>query len=102
MEVTEQSVCVVTVDTRRFFDECQHSYLPVMYKVFGVYNSKEKAYDDVWHYFTNNTTGQYEVCFDEYDKEGILLGYDDCFTKTDKTYGGIAYYGIDYWIENVQ
>lgn len=33
MEINK-NVYVVTVESRRFFDECQYSYLPEMNKVF--------------------------------------------------------------------
>ena len=95
----KKTVYVVTIDTRRFFDECQYSYLPVMHRVFGVYDSLEKAHKDVWDYFVNNETEQYEICFDDYDADGVFLGYDDTFKRTDERYGGCAYYGVDYHTE---
>ena len=51
MEDESKEVWVVTIESRRFFDECQHSYLPEMNKVFGVYSTKEKASEEVWNYF---------------------------------------------------
>lgn len=50
-----KNVWVVTVESRRFFDECQYSYLPEMDKVFGVYSTKEKASSEVWDYFMGKT-----------------------------------------------
>lgn len=96
------TVCVVTIDTRRIFDECQKSYLPIMHKVFGVYSDKNKAQSAIWEYFSEDFKEIFEYCLDNFDKDGEVLAYDDVFMRTDKKYGGIAYYGIDYHIENVR
>ena len=96
------TVCVVTIDTRRFFDECLYSHLPIMHKVFGVYTDMNKAQSDVWEYFSERFKDVYEYCPDNFDKDGEALVYDDVFTHTDKEYGGIAYYGIKYHIENIE
>lgn len=97
-----ETVCVVTIDTRRFFDECLASYLPIKHKVFGVYTDINKAQSDVWEYFSERFKEEYEYCLDKFDKDGEPLVYDDVFTRTDKKYGGIAYYGISYHIENIE
>lgn len=97
-----EKVCVVTIDTRRFFDECQNSYLPIMHKVFGVYIDINKAQSAIWEYFSEKFKEEFEYCLDKIDKDGEALVYDDVFTRTDKTYGGIAYYGISYYMENIR
>ena len=65
----KQEVCVVHIETRRFWDASQNSYLPVMYPIFGVYSTREKAEYAVWDYFTNRFEGKYKVCFDDFDAE---------------------------------
>lgn len=97
-----KQVCVVTIDSRRFFDECEKSFLPEMYTVFGVYSTVEAAQKEVYDYFMRRFEGLYEPCFEENDVDGVTLDYDIVFKRTDKEYGGIAYYGINYWVENVE
>lgn len=97
-----KQVCVVTIDSRRFFGECGGSFLPEMYTVFGVYSTEEAAHKEVYDYFMRRFEGLYEPCFEENDVDGETLDYDIVFKITDKKCGGIAYYGINYWVENVE
>lgn len=96
-----QKVCVVHIETRRFFDECQSSFLPVMYPIFGVYSTREKAEHAVWDYFTNRFKEKYEVCFDNFDAEGNGLYFDLCFKREDKTFKGCAFYGVNFYLETI-
>lgn len=95
-------VCVVTIESRRFFDECEKSYLPLMNTIFGIYLTKEKAEKEVWDYFMRRFEGKYEICLQEEDIEGMYLDYDVVFKRTDKEYGGVAYYGVNYHIETIE
>ena len=97
----EQDVCVVHIETRRFFDECQDSYLPEMYPIFGVYSTREKAEQEVWDYFTNRFKEQYEVCFDDFDIDGERLNYDVCFKRVDKVFGGCAFYCVTFHLATI-
>lgn len=97
----KQTVCVVHIETRRFFDECQSSYLPEMYPIFGVYSTMEKAKGEVWDYFTDRYGEEHEVCFDKFDAEGNTLSYDLCFKREDKTYKGHALYCIEFYLETI-
>lgn len=97
----KQEVCVVHIETRKFWDDCQKSYLPTMYPIFGVYSTKEKAERDLWDYFTNRFKEEYEPCFDEFDIDGGRLGYDVCFKLVDKAFGGCAYYCVDFYLETI-
>lgn len=97
----KQEVCVVHIETRKFWDECQSSYLPTMYPIFGVYSTREKAEEEVWDYFTNRFKGQYEVCLDDFDAEGNRLDYYLCFKGEDKKYKGHALYGVDFYLETI-
>ncbi len=80
----KQKVCVVHIETRRFFDECQKSFLPILYPIFGVYSTKEKAEHSVWDYFANRFKEQYKVCCDNFDAEGNVLEFDLCFKREEK------------------
>jgi hypothetical protein len=95
-------VWVVTIDTRRFFDDCECSFLPLMWTVFGVYSSEEKAKADVKDYFMRRFAGDYEYCFDKTDIDGNSLSYDEVFKRIDQNYGGVAYYGVDYYWEDIE
>ena len=97
----KQKVCVVHTETRRFFDECQISYLPLLYPIFGVYSTREKAERAVWDYFTNRFKEQYEVCCDNFDVEGNVLEFDLCFKREDKIFKGCAFYGVDFYFETI-
>lgn len=97
----KQEVCVVHIETRRFWDASQNSYLPVMYPIFGVYSTREKAEYAVWDYFANRFEGKYKVCFDDFDAEGNRLSYDLCFKREDKIYKGHALYCIDFSLETI-
>lgn len=97
----KQEVCVVHIETRRFFDECQSSYLPVMYPIFGVYSTKERAEEAVWDYFANSFKEQYELCCDDFDIDGERLGYDACFKRVDKVFGGCAFYGVNFYLGTI-
>lgn len=97
----EQKVCVVHIETRRFFDECQSSYLPVMCPIFGVYSTREKAEREVWDYFTNRFKEQYEVCCNDFDTEGNRLYFDLCFKREDKTFKGCAFYLVNFYLETI-
>lgn len=97
----KQKVCVVHIETRRFLDECQGSWPPVMYPIFGVYSTRAKAEQAVWDYFTNRSKEQYEVCFDGFDIDGEPLDYDDCFKRVDKEFGGCAFYCINFYVETI-
>jgi hypothetical protein len=99
--MNKQEVCVVHIETRRFFDECQSSYLPTMYPIFGVYSTKEKAGREVWDYFTNRFKVLYEPCFEDYDIDGEMLDYDICFKRTDKKFGGCAFYCVNFYLETI-
>lgn len=97
----EQEVCVVHIETRRFFDECRSSHLPVMHPIFGVYSTREKAEREVWDYFTNRFKEQYEVCCDNFDTEGNCLFYDLCFKCEDKIFGGCSFYLVNFCLETI-
>lgn len=97
----KQEVCVVYIETRAFFDECQGSYLPIMYPIFGVYSTRVKAEQEVWDYFTNRYKGQYEVCWDDSDIDGERLDYDVCFKRVDKEFGGCAFYCVNYYLKTI-
>ena len=88
---------VVTVESRRFFDECQYSYLPEMHKVFGVYSTKEKAQSEVWNYFKD----KFELFDENYDADGEYIGCELIFKRVDEKYGGHALYGIDFYLETI-
>ncbi|MBQ2397302.1 MAG: hypothetical protein II304_09770 [Bacteroidales bacterium] len=97
----KKKVCVVHIETRRFFDECQSSFLPVMYPIFGVYSTREEAEHAVWDYFTNRFKEKYEVCCDNFDAEGNGLYFDLCFKREDKTFKGCAFYGVNFYCETI-
>lgn len=97
----KQKVCVVHIETRRFFDECQDSYLPEMYPIFGVYSTEEKAEQAVFDYFTNRYKEQHEPCFEDFDVDGERLDYDVCFKRVDKAFGGCAFYGVNFYLETI-
>lgn len=97
----KQKVCVVHIETRRFFDECQNSYLPVMYPIFGVFSTRETAEKAVWDYFTNRFKEQFEMYCDNFDAEGNRLFYDLCFKREDKVFKGHALYGVDFYVETI-
>lgn len=97
----KQEVCVVHIETRRFFDECQSSYLPLMYPIFGVYSTREKAERAVLDYFTNRFKEQYGVCFEDFDVDGERLDYDVCFKRVDKVFGGCAFYCINFYLRTI-
>lgn len=97
----KKKVCVVHIETRRFFDECQSSFLPVMYPIFGVYSTREEAEHAVWDYFTNRFKEKYEVCCDNFDAEGNGLYFDLCFKREDKTFKGCAFYGVNFYYETI-
>lgn len=99
--MNKQEVYVAYIETRRFWDASQNSYLPIMSPIFGVYSTKEKAEQAVWDYFTNRFKGQYEVCFDDFDPEGNSLLFDLCFKREDKTFKGCAFYGVDFYLETI-
>jgi hypothetical protein len=90
------NVCVVSIETRRFFDECQASYLPEMYKVFGVFSTQEKAENAVFSYFMDRYSGQYEIYDECHDADGNYIGSDIVFIRKDKMFGGHALYGIEF------
>ena len=98
MENESREVWVVTIESRRFFDECQHSYLPEMNKVFGVYSTKEKASEEVWNYFGGDN---FESFFDNHDADGDFIGCELVFKRVDKKYGGHALYGVDFHLETI-
>lgn len=97
-----KQVCVVTIDSRRFFGEYVGGFLPEMYTVFGVYSTVEAAHEEVYDFFMRRYEGLYEPCFEENDVDGETLDYDIVFKRTDKEFGGVAYYGVDYHIKNVE
>ena len=97
----KQTVYVVHIETRRFFDECQSSYLPEMCPIFGVYSTREKAEREVWDYFTNRFKEQYELCLDNFDIDGERMDYDVCFKRVDKTYKGCAFYGVTFHLATI-
>ena len=66
-----EKVCVVTIDTRRFFDECQKSYLPIMHKVFGVYIDRDKAQSAIWEYFRDQINFSFHFEFEGAGSERI-------------------------------
>lgn len=101
MENESREVWVVTIESRRFFDECQHSYLPEMNKVFGVYSTKEKASSEVWDYFMGKDAEKYEIFLDNYDANGEYIGCEYIFKRVDEKYGGHALYGIDFHLETI-
>ena len=101
MENESKEVWVVTIENRRFFDECQHSYLPEMKKVFGVYSTKEKAFAEVWDYFMGRYAVEHEVFLDNYDINGEYIGCELVFKRADKKYGGHALYGVDFHLETI-
>lgn len=92
-----QEVCVVHIETRRFFDECQRSSLPEMYPIFGVYSTKERAGRAVLDYFKE----QYESWWDDSDVDGERLDYDVCFKRVDKVFGGCAFYCVKFYLETI-
>lgn len=96
-----KNVWVVTVESRRFFDKSQYSYLPEMNKVFGVYSTKEKASNEVWDYFMGKGAEKYEIFLDDYDVEGKYIGCEYVFQRVDEEYGGHALYGIDFHLETI-
>lgn len=97
----KQKVYVVHIETRRFFDECQKSYLPVMYPIFGVYSTREKAEVEVFDYFANRFKEQHEQCFEDFDTDGERLDYDVCFKRVDKVFGGYAFYLVKFYLETI-
>lgn len=97
----KQKVCVVHIETRRFFDERQASYLPVMYPIFGVYSTREKAEVEVFNYFANIFKEKYEQCFEDSDIDGVGLDYDVCFKRVDKVFKGCAFYLVNFYLETI-
>lgn len=97
----KQKVYVVHIETRRFFDECQNSYLPEMYPIFGVYSTREKAEVEVFDYFANRFKEQHEQCFEDFDIPGEGLDYDVCFKRVDKVFGGCAFYLVKFYLETI-
>lgn len=97
----KQKVCVVHIETRRFFDECQNSYLPVMYPIFGVYSTRGKAEAAVFDYFVNRFKEQHEQCFEDFDTDGESLDFDVCFKRVDKVFGGYAFYLVKFYLKTI-
>lgn len=98
----DKEVCVVHIDTRRFFDEEQYSYLPEMNPIFGVYDTKEKAYKEVLDFFTERNKDLFELVDIHYDLDGEYIGSELIFKRVDNKYGGVALYGIDFYIETIE
>ena len=95
-------VYVVTIDSHRYFDECEHSYLPLFHKVFGVYHTKDEAVKAVYRCFCDDASvSKYEMYLDDYSPNGEYLGHDDMFLYKDEKYGGYAIYGVDYYLEKI-
>lgn len=95
-ESKSQLIWVVTIDTLKYFDECQRSFLPDFHKVFGVYRTKDEAMGALYSTFYNEK-GEYEPMTDnELVELGCSDGYDEAFKYEDKEYGGFAIYGIEY------
>lgn len=86
---------IVRIESIRHFDEFEHSYLPYMYEIFGVFKSKKEATEAVWRSFG---TDEYELMFDCDECPHC----DELFKYVDKEYGGVAYYGIFYHEEHVE
>lgn len=97
----KQEVCVVHIETRRFYDECQNSYLPEMYPIFGVYSTREKAGQAVGDYFLNRYKEQHEPYFEYFDIDGERMDYDVCFKRMDKAFGGCAFYCVNFFLETI-
>ena len=87
---------IVRIESIRHFDEFEHSYLPYMHEIFGVFKSKKEAVDAVWSVFG---TDEYEIEFEKIDECPYC---DELFRYEDKEYGGVAYYGIFYHTEHVE
>ena len=90
---------IVRIETIRFFDDCEYSYLPYFNEIFGVYTDEQQAKKSVWEYFGSND--DYEIIIDECDDiDNVVISNDsDVFKYVDKTYGGVAYYIVSYHIE---
>lgn len=89
-------IWIVTIDSHRFFDECEYSYLPIFHKIFGVYNSKAEAEKAVWSCFGDD---KYEYILPTEIMDTHQIYHDIMFKYVDKEYGGYAIYGIDYHME---
>lgn len=86
---------IVRIESIRHFDEFEHSYLPYMHEIFGVFKSKKEATEAVWRFFGDD---KYEI---EFDKDECPY-CDELFKYVDKEYGGVAYYGIFYHTEYIE
>lgn len=98
IENNKLKVYVVHIETDRFFDECERSYLPLMQDIFGVYLSKNTAEKEIFEYFDG----------DEYVLEQTIPIHTDkgteyayIFKYEDKNYGGYCLYTIDIIEETV-
>lgn len=87
-------IWIVTVESHRFFDEFERSYLPLFNPVFGVYSSEHEANEAIWRHFGDEKyeymDNDDEVC----DRDGSYIYHDEAFKYTDKEHGGYAIYGI--------
>ena len=96
-------IWIVTIDSHRYFDECEYSNLPIFNKVFGVYHSKDEASKAVYEYFCDDThKTKYEIYLDNYAPNGDYIGCEDMFLYKDVKYSGYAIYGIDYHLEIIE
>lgn len=90
---------IVRIESIRFFDDSQYSYLPYFNEIFGVYTDEQQAKNAVWAYF--GSSDDYEIIIDECDDidNVIISNNSDVFKYVDKTYGGVAYYIVSYHVE---
>jgi hypothetical protein len=93
-------IWIATVDSHRYLDDFEYSYLPLYRKVFGVYHTRDEAVKAVFQKFCNEEN--YDIYFEQYAPNGEYLGYDHMFYYKDAKYGGYAIYGIDYHLETIE
>lgn len=92
VENNKLKVYVVHIETDRFFDECEESYLPVMKDIFGVYLSKDTARKEIFERF-NGEKYVLEQTIPIHTDKGTEYAY--MFKYEDKEYGGYCLYIID-------
>ena len=88
---------IVRIESIRYFDDCQYSYLPYFDEIFGVYTSQKDAQRAVWSYFGKDDEYEYICDGNIKDKEAPYA--DEIFKYVDKHHGGYAYYAIYYHTE---
>lgn len=85
------------ISQEKFFDDCQRSYLPTFVPVFGIYEDKDDAYNDVWSFINSYPDDKLELLEHRAitGDKGVELGQGFILKYFDKTFGGYALYELE-------